>query len=64
MTSQEVRFARCFFLNLTEGLDVFKKWRSEVISLTSVCAKFLDNFIEGVVQKTLIAVRILISVCG
>jgi len=34
-------------------LGIFTKWREDIVNLTRVSKKFLDNFVEGVILKTL-----------
>eukprot|EP01126_Amoeba_proteus_P031558 TRINITY_DN3093_c0_g1_i2.p1 TRINITY_DN3093_c0_g1~~TRINITY_DN3093_c0_g1_i2.p1 ORF type:complete len:450 (+),score=67.81 TRINITY_DN3093_c0_g1_i2:828-2177(+) len=41
--------------NNIEGILDFKKWQADVLNHTAVCKKFLDNFTQGVIEKTLIS---------
>jgi len=36
-----------------QGVEEFIKWKEGVTNYTRVCRKFLESFIEGVVDKTL-----------
>jgi len=37
----------------SDDLQVFTRWREDIVNKTRVSKKFLDNFIEGVILKTL-----------
>jgi len=37
----------------SDDLQVFTRWREDIVNKTRVSKKFLDNFVEGVILKTL-----------